>query len=284
MPFQSAPRQAVIDAVERAGGSIWTTTTDMANGGVALDRATIEQYVVPDFAKMLLGWRPIGYPCDQAVAESFLAVYDIRGRDYNFQPQSVICGNVAPSILATEGMIHAASEYYDVFAPVVGGELWDVGIEPCDAIAGNTRVGAEFCWTDKRISAPVIRSICSREDALTAATAGIIAGSTLQINFAHKLIEAGACATASTQTIEEELNVTAIFKCTALKIQEVKFLCEPLGAAANLAADEFNPRTYLARRIQRLPFNQETATIVTSWDVDVAQTAAGQAVSMFRYI
>jgi hypothetical protein len=284
MPYQSAPRPRTIKLVESQGGSIWTTTTDMANGGVAYARSTIEEYHVPDKAKMLLGWRPIGYPCDQAVAESFLAVYDIRGQNFNFQPQEVICGNVAPSILLTGSMLHAPSEYYDVFAPCVGGELWDVGITPCDAIAGNTRVGVEFTWTDKRIPLPVIRSICSRRDALTAATAGNIAGATLQLNFAHTLIEMGGCATESTMTIEEELNVTLIAKCSALKINELRIMCEPVGAAANLANDEGEAETVAARRMQRLPFNQETVTITTIWDVDVAQTVEAQAVSMFRYI
>ena len=285
MPYQSAPRPSIVQLVESLGGSIWTTCTDMANGGIDVARTQIEQMDVPSAAKTLLGWRPIGYPCDQAVAESFLCVYDIRGKNYNFQPQEVICGNVAPSLLLIEGMLHAASEYYDVFAPCEGGDIWDIGIEPCDAIAGNTRVGAEFTWTDIRLPMlPVIRSICSREDAITAATAGAIAGSTLQLNFAHKLIEVGACATKSTATMEEEMNVTLTAKCTALKINEIKIMLEPVGCAANLANDESATRAYVRRAAQRLAFTQETVTITTSWDEDVALTAAGQAVSMFRYI
>ena len=281
MPYQSAPRPSIVQLVESLGGSIWTTCTDMANGGIDVARTQIEQMDVPSAAKTLLGWRPIGYPCDQAVAESFLCVYDIRGKNYNFQPQEVICGNVAPSLLLIEGMLHAASEYYDVFAPCEGGDIWDIGIEPCDAIAGNTRVGAEFTWTDIRLPLPTIRSQCSREIAIAIAAVGEVAGLAMPITDAHQLIEVGGAATQSVNTVFEELNITLVLRCTALPMQEIRAMFEPCGCAGITPASSI---AYVSRRLERMRFSQESVTITSAFDVDVALAAAGQAAHYIRWI
>jgi hypothetical protein len=262
----------------------------MANGGIALQRAVVENFDVPQYAQTLLGWRPIAYPCDQpvnAAEESLLLVFDIQGGDYNFQPQEVICGNIANSfgsVDAEGGMLHSMSEYYDVFAPVKPTDILNVGVEPCDVIAGNTRVGVEFTWTNVKLPMlPTIRSKCSRETAVNAA--GRTLGETLKLDYAHKLIELGGVWTSGpAQTVEEENNTTLIINCSALKVNEVKMMFEPVGAIANLAEDQGRPRAYLARRAQRLDFNQEAVTIFASYDVDVATTAVGQAVYMVRYI
>jgi hypothetical protein len=285
MPFQSRPPDKVFELVDSLGGSVWTSVTDMVAGGAAVARTEIENMYVPDKAKTLLGWRPIDYATDQAVSESALAVFDISGGNYNFQPQEVICGNVANSILTdAAGMLHAASEYFDVFAPVSGGEQISIGIEPVDAIAGNRRSGAEFTWTDVKLPLPTIRSYCSREVAITAATAGIIAATTLTLSHAHKLVEIDAVATHALPTIEEEMNITAIFRCNALPINEIKIMLEPVGCLADLGTDEGTALAYLSRRLQSLKFSQESATVYCDMDVDVAQTAAGQFVHCLRYI
>jgi hypothetical protein len=261
----------------------------MANGGIALQRALVENYDVPQYAQTLLGWRPIAYPCDQPVntaEESLCCVFDIQGSDYDWQPQEVICGNVATAYGIADaegGLLHAASEYYDVFAPVKSTDLLNVGCEPIDAIAGNIRVGVEFTWADVKVPLATIRSKCSRETAVNAA--GRTAGETLVLNNAHKLIEIGGIFTGGPiPTVEEEQNTTLIVNCTALKINEVKIMFDPVGAICNLAEDQGRPRAYLARRAQRLAFSQEAVTIFATYDVDVATTNIGQACHMVRYI
>ena len=284
MPAQNGPSEAVKALIESLGGSLWTTATDMVAGGTGTARTEIEQHRVPDAARMLVGWRPIEYAADQAADESILAVFDIAGVNFNFQPQEVICGCVSGSILTdSAGLQQAPSEYYDAFAPVAGGETISVGVEPCDAIAGNRSSAVEFTWTDKKLPLPVIYSLCSREVAVSAA--GITAGTTLNINNAHKLIEVGGVFTPAVTTIEEEALIRLEISCTVLSpIQSIQALLEPHGAVANLTTDNGSTQTYLARRCQRLKFTTDRATILTNFNLDIAQTAAGQAVHNIRWI
>lgn len=284
MPFQSGPSEDTKKLVARMGGSMWTTCTDVAAGGAATARAQIENMYVPDTAKMLLGWRPVEYAADQAVSESLMSVFDISGGNYNYQPQEVICGNVGIGILTDAGgILHAPSEYYDVFAPVSGGAQISIGVEPLDAIAGNRRSGAEFTWTDRKLPLPVIRSRCSREVAINAA--GVTPGTTLNITNAHELIEVGGVITEAAPTIEEEAFGTLVIKCTALPINEIKCLLEPCGAIADLGTDE-GPcgMAYLARRVQRLKFSSPAVTVLADFDLDVALSNAGQAAHYLRWI
>ena len=222
MPYKSGPSPEVLAMIERMGGNVWTGCTDTVAGGAAVARAVVELHVVPDKAKTLLGWRPIETATAGAVAESMLSVFDIQGVNYNFQPQEVMCGNVAGSMLATGTPIQAPSEYYDVFAPVAGGEIINVGVEPLDALAGNRRSAAEFTWTDVRLPLPPIRSLCSREIAIAIAAVGEVAGLAMPITEAHQLVEVGGCATESVNTAAEELMVTLILRCTALPLNEIR--------------------------------------------------------------
>lgn len=282
MPFQSKPNAKVLELVAQMGGSIWTTSTDTVAGGAAVARTQIENMYVPDKAKMLLGWRPLDGATALAAAESQLAVFDISGGNFNFQPQEVICGNVAESILGALGHTEPApSEYYDVFAPVAGGKQISIGIEPCDAIAGNRRSSAEFTWTDKRLNLPVIRSKCSREVAIGAA-AGIAAGTTLSITNAHELIEVDAVVTHAAIAADEEFHNDLILKCTALPVNEIRIGLDPAGLIFGVALD--SPASYLTRRLQRLKFSQQSVQVFADFDVDVLIAAAGQGVHCIRWI
>jgi hypothetical protein len=284
MPYQARPHDDVIALVESLGGSIWTSVTNTVAGGAALARTEIENMYVPDKAKTLLGWRPIESITDQAVSESMLSVFDLAGPNYNFQPQEVVCGCVGNGILLDAGgILQAPSEYFDVFAPVAGGEQISVGVEPCDAQAGNRRSGAEFTWADVKLPLPTVYSYCSRE--VAEQNAGVTAGTTLTLTHAHTLIEVGAAFTNALPTVEEEINITTILKCNAWPVNELRIMNEPVGAIADLAADEgCSGKCYLSRRLQRLKFSQESVTVYCDFDLDVAATAAGQAVHMLRWI
>jgi hypothetical protein len=281
MPYQGRPNDRVIEIVKTLGGNIWTECTDTVAGGAALARTQIENHQVPDKAKTLLGWRPIEFPTAQAVAESTFSVFDLSGPNYNYQPQEVMCGNIAPSILAAGTTMQAPSEYYDVFAPVAGGEQISVGIEPLDAIAGNRRALAEFTWTDVRVPLPVIRSFCSREVALAIAAVGITPGTLLSITDAHELIEAGGAVTPSTNTVQEEIMVTLILKCTALPVNEIRLGFEPCGAAGITPGSS---ATAVTRRLQRMKFSQTACNVTADFDQDVALAVAAQAGHYIRWI
>jgi len=281
MPKQDGPSAKVLEMIEQLGGNVWTGCTDTVAGGAAVARAVVEMHVVPDRAKTLLGWRPIETATAGAVAESMLSVFDIQGVNYNFQPQEVMCGNVAGSMLATGTPIQAHSEYYDVFAPVAGGEILNVGVEPLDALAGNRRSAAEFTWTDVRLDLPVIRSLCSREIAIAIAAVGEVAGLAMPITDAHQLIEVGGCATESVNTAAEELMVTLILRCTALPVNEIRAVLEPY---AGTAVTPGSNAAYVTRRTQRMKFSQTSVTINSAFDVDIALAAAGQAAHYVRWI
>jgi len=281
MPYKSGPSPEVLAMIERMGGNVWTGCTDTVAGGAAVARAVVELHVVPDKAKTLLGWRPIETATAGAVAESMLSVFDIQGVNYNFQPQEVMCGNVAGSMLATGTPIQAPSEYYDVFAPVAGGEIINVGVEPLDALAGNRRSAAEFTWTDVRLPLPPIRSLCSREIAIAIAAVGEVAGLAMPITDAHQLVEVGGCATESVNTAAEELMVTLILRCTALPLNEIRCLLEPY---AGTAVTPGSNAAYVARRLQRMKFSQTSVTVNSAFDVDIALAAAGQAAHYIRWI
>lgn len=283
MVYQSQPSEKLRELVKKLGGSIWTSVTDVAAGGTATAATRIEQPYVPDDARTLLGWRPVEYATDQAVAESLLSVFSIEGSNYKFQPQEVVCGSVGDSILLTGGILHTPSEYYDVLAPVSGGEQIDIYVEPCDAIAGNRRSAAEFTWTNVRVPLPTIYSKASREVAIS--LAGLTAGTTLNISRTHELIEVGGIITHAAHTVEEEAFGTLVIKSTNFTpIQEIKCLLEPTGAISDLAADENSPMVYLARRCQRMKFKTENSVVTADFDLDVAQSNAGQAVHYIRWI
>lgn len=282
MPSQNGPSEKVKAAVQQSGGKIWTTCTNVVAGGVAVARAVIEQHRVPDAARMLLGWRPVESVTLGAVAESVVAVFDLAGANYKHQPQEVIGGCVADSFLATGSNLVAHSEYYDVFAPFSGGETIEVGVEPCDAIAGNRRSMAEFTWTDVVLPLPTIYSLCSREIAIAIAAVGIVNGAALAINKAHKLIEVMGIATHSIATVLEELTVTAILKCTVWDpVQEIAVQLEPCSGCAVTPGVG---TAYVTRSPQSVNFTKETATITMDADVDIALAAAGQFVHGIRYI
>lgn len=282
MPYQSGPSLKVLEMIEQLGGNVWTNSNPFAAGGVAVARAAINAaFAVPDNARTLLGWRPIDCAAAGAVAESQLAVFDITGQNYNFQPQEVMCGNVSGSILATGTPIQAPSEYYDVFAPVKGGETWNIGVEPLDAEAGNRRSTIEFTWTDVRLPLPTIRSQCSREIAIAIAAVGEVPGLVMPITEAHQLIEVGGCATESVNTAAEELNVTLVLRCTAMPMQEIRVVFEPYAGSQITPSSNI---AYVTRRIQRQKFKQPSITMTSAFDVDLALAAAGQAAHYIRWI
>lgn len=284
MPYQGKAPDKVVAWIAQNKGAMWTTITDPTNGGTGTGRTRIEQHSVPDAARILLGIRPVEIAADGAVAESQVAVFSIESGNYKFQPQEVICGCVSGPVLATGGLMPRLSEYFDVFAPVNGGEQIDVWEEPIDAIAGNRRASVEFTWANVRPPVPVIYSLCSREVA-SGTSVLAAAGTSLSITNAGTLIEIGAVCTQAALTVEEEMWASLKIKSTALdQVQETDILLEPQSAIVDSTADENSTVAGLARRGVWMPFKNKTATVTADFDMDVAVTAAGQFVHMIRWI
>jgi hypothetical protein len=255
----------------------------MVAGGTGTARTEIEAHRVPDAARTLLGWRPFDNVRDAAAAESVASVFDISGGNYKFQPQEVL-GPVGATLLLEGAVETSDPEYYDVFAPVNGGETISVGVEPLDAIAGNRTSGANFWWSDVRIALPVIYSLCSREVSVDGA--GISVGTTLTLNNTHMLVEVGASELHNgVVTVEEEISVAMINKCTVWKpVQEITTFLNPIPPVIDATIDQGEPRPSLTRSYEKLTFTKETATVATDFDLDVDVTNASAAANMLRWI
>jgi len=273
--------------IKKNNGNIFVDSTDFSAGGAATAEATIEEYSCPADAKTLVGMRPVEYPKDQAVAESMMAVFSLQG-DYNHMPYEVIGGNIAPSILATGGMLTSPSEFFEVTAPVAGGQKIDVVIEPLDAIAGDRDSAVEFTFTDidlHSLGIPIQYSKASREVALV--NVGKTDGTTLELTDFSVLIEIGAVFTPAALTVEEEANVQLKITCTSLEHQIQTITLEPSGAIADGTVDENSYMGYLARRPcwDRLRAGQgNKVTVTAQFDLSIVLSAAGQVAHYLRWI
>ncbi len=282
MSKQWSPSQEIIKIIDEAGGNIFSSVTAFAAGGVGTARTQIESHAVPDNARTLLGWRPIDTGADLAVSEGLGSIFDISGDNYKFQPQEVP-GPVAASILTTGGYAESETEYWDVFAPVAGGEFISIGIEPLDAIVGNRRTAVELWWTEKRIPVPVIYGLSTRETAVS--LAGATSGTDLNINFAHTLIECGGLIVTQVMTIEEEISLSLRINSQVLSPnQGIPVLFDQIPAIADLAIDQGPVSAYVSRRRPREKFLAEKATITGVYTLDVALTSAAALAHYVRWV
>lgn len=280
------PSEIIKSIIRKRGGHWWTEATDTVAGGTGTAETLVEAYRVPDAGRMLLGWRTIDSSADNATAEPIVSVFSLAGSNYKFQPQQIF-GPVASSLFLEGASNTSMSEFYDVFAPVAGGETLNVNVEPLSSVAGNRRVAAEFTWTDIRLNEtdgmPVIYSECSRE--VTVDGAGNSAGTTLNINNAHRLIEAGGVVVQEAQTVEEEINVTLTLGSTAwTPVQNIELLFEPVPGVIDATIDQGEPGAYVTRRSQGIDFTADRASVTAVFDLDVDVTNASTGGHYIRWI
>ncbi len=131
---------------------------------------------------------------------------------------------------------------------------------------------------------PVIFSRCSRE--VTVDGAGISAGTTFNENNTHMLIEAaGIDIIGGALTIEEEITVSLILKCTVWQpVQEIRINFEPVAPVIDAVIDQGEPMARLARRYERLKFTADRAAITADFDLDVDVTNASLGAHMLRWV
>ena len=271
------------DFIDRRRGIVWTDATDMAAGGTGTGETLFNTaYRTPDAGRTLGGWRSIDCPTILAVAESVGGIFSLQGSNFKFRPQENM-GNTGASTLLEGTSQLSLSNFAEMYAPIAGGETWTLGYEPIDAIAGNHRVGDEFTYTNIRLPlVPVIYSEFARETAVSAA--GITAGAALNINNAHKLLEAGGIFLPAAHTVDEEANITIVLKCTTLPIQTITMMCEPVAPVVNATIDQGEMHAYLTRREERMPFSADRTTVNVDYDLDVVLTNAGQAAHYIKWI
>ena len=271
------------DFIDRMGGIVWTDATDMAAGGTGTGETLFNTaYRTPDAGRTLGGWRSVDSETDSAAAESLGSIFSIQGTNFKFRPQEIMGPSAASRLLEGASQL-SKSNFMEAYVPIAGGETWTLGVEPIDAVAGNHRVADEFTYTNVRLPlVPVIFSEFARETAV--GTAGITAGAALNINNAHKLLEAGGIFLPAGQTVEEEANVTLVVKCTTLPIQTITLLFEPIAPVVDATIDQGEMHAYLTRREERMPFSADRTTVNADYDLDVTLTTAGQAAHYIRWI
>jgi len=266
-----------------AVGTIFYDIIGPAATGTGTARAQIDaSYRVPSAARELLGvYLQIENEAPSA-AEPFIAVLDIKGTDFRYQPCEMLFPVGNGTLAEVTGVQKSPSEYWPIHAPLNGTEVLDVGVEPCEAMAGNGQVGVTVAYSTVRTGKPVIYGKFSREVA-SGTTAGTFNTLTaLTVSNARQMYEVvGTHVQVTTKADEEEMNYMTL-NCTQWHpIQTIKFMLEASGTAGGAAITSFGAKNI------RLPFDAlfkaSQATIEgTGYNYDV-MTTAGVYVYGIRY-
>jgi len=232
-------------------GLIYRTVGPTATG-VAVARTAIKSdFKVPAEARELIGVM-VGIQIEQPNAgDSILAVWDIAGKDYRYQP----CEGLAPvgngKLGALDEMSTTPMEIWKIHAPLNGGEVLDIGIEPLSAMGVNGQAFMTLIFSTIRTGKPTIYGKASREIA-TGTAAALTDGTDIKIDDGLRMHEIWGVATIGTATVvvAEELLAEFIMRCTGWKgTQEQKFFAEPMHALDGTTGG--NP----IMAIMRLPFD-----------------------------
>lgn len=251
--------------------------------GTGTDRAQIDAtYRVPSAARELVGvYLQIENEAPSA-AEPFIAVFDIIGTDFRYQPCECLFPVGSGTLAEVTGVYKSPSEFWPIHAPLNGTEVLDVGVEPCEAMAGNGQVAVTVAYSTVRTGKPTIYGKFSRE----VASGTAVATSTLTaltVSNAKQMYEVvGTHVQVTTKADEEEMNYI-VMNCTQWDpIQTIKFMLEASGTAGGAAITSFGAKNI------RLPFDARfkasQATIEgtgTNYDV---MTTAGVYVYGIRYL
>lgn len=250
--------------------------------GVATARASIKSdFKVPAEARELIGVF-VGIQIEEPTPdESILAVWDIRGNDYRYQP----CEGLAPVGNAKLGAVDELSttpmEMWFIHAPLSGNEILDIGIEPLSAMA--TTGGQAFMtlvFSTVRTGKPVIYGKASREIATGTTADTITAGTDIGIDDGKEMYELWGVATIGTATVitAEELLAEFIMRCTGWKgVQEQKFFAEPMHAIDGAAG----VNTIMA--IMRLPVDSKLKTNAVTITTDIVNKDALSAAGVYAH-
>jgi len=237
-------------------GLIYRTAGPTATG-VATARASIKSdFKVPAEARELIGVM-VGIQIEQPnEGDSILAVWDIAGKDYRYQP----CEGLAPvgngKLSVIDEMSTTPMEIWKIHAPLNGNEVLDIGIEPLSAMGVNGQAFMTLIFSTVRTGKPVIYGKASREIATGTAVA-LTDGTDIGIDDGSRMHELWGVVTIGTATVvvAEELLAEFIMRCTGWKgVQEQKFFAEPMHAIDGTTG------VNTVQAIMRLPFDRELKT------------------------
>jgi len=243
-----------------------------ATARVAIDAA----YRVPAKARELVGVRPWIMHEAPAADEALIAVWDILGNDYRYQPCEGLCPVGSGKIGTISCNKATPMETWKIHAPLNGNETLDLGIELLSALAGNGEGGFTMIFSTVRTGKPTIYGKASREVAGPTTAATITACTNLRVDngVTMKEIWGVAVSGTATPTADEEFAGYFTVRCSGWDpIQETRFFHSPLHAPDGATS------TAGAMSIMRLPFDpsfkSKQATIRTTHYNYDAYNAAG---------
>ncbi len=214
-------------------GLIYRTVGPTATGTATARAAINSAFKVPADARELIGVMPGIQIEEPNEGDSILAVWDIKGNDYRYQP----CEGLAPvgngKLSVIDEMSTTPMEMWFIHAPLDGNETLDIGIEPLSAMGVNGQAFMTLVFSTTRTGKKVIYGKASREVATGTTADTITAGTDIDIEDGSIMHELWGVATVGTGTVTvaEELLAEFTMRCTGWRgIQEQKFFAEPMHA------------------------------------------------------
>jgi len=213
---------------------VFPKTVGPAASGTATARTAIDStFVVPSAAKELVGLWSFYMAEAPDPADSLLAVGDIKGTDFRYQPCEWLFPIASGKLGAIDNLETTPMRYYPIHAPMNGNEVLDIGIEPLSAVASDGQAGVTLLFSTRRTGKPTIYGKASREVATGTTAATQTAGTNITLSNARQMHSVWAVATTGTGTVvaDEELAAKATMTCTVWReIQTLDFFCEPVHA------------------------------------------------------
>lgn len=239
-------------------------------------------YQVPSIARALVAVQPLITASAPATAESVLAILDFIGKDCTFQPCELPFPVGGSKLGAIDTPHVEAPRWFPVNAPLTGNEVWDVGVEPLDAMAGNGLAGANLIFDTVEPNVPLIKTASTRETATGTGT-GEVTGSTITLSNASKIIELGGAVTGSTVAADQEHLAYMTLKSTGFHtITEHKFFLDAVQAIDTGTSGVV--QTHLMRVPVDIDITVSSCVITSAIYITTAFATAGQFFHYMRYI
>jgi len=232
--------------------------------GVAVARAAINAaYRVPAKARELIGVKPWIMAEAPAADDSLLAVWDILGTDFRYQPTEGFFPVGGGMLGALNAIETTPMETWKLHIPLNGNETLNIGVEPLSAVAPNGQCGMTMIYSTKRTGRDTIYGLMSREIAAAGGAGAVTAMGGLAALNATRMKEIIGIASPGNEvvTADEELAGWYTLRCSAWDgVQENRFFHAPLHAIE--AASGVKKSMSIMRLPLDTPFKAKGGTVV----------------------
>jgi len=226
-----------VNHVLKNGGAVFIDHLVFAAAGTGTTRTSITTtYPVPNVAQELLAIRPVvAAGASSAAGDEILAMFDIQGSSYPYQPTQVL-GPVGGPMLSTGTIQPTPSEWWTVRARVNAGDFYDYGVTPLVANTHNFRASYDLMWAT---AASGDSPIASQVSAVGTITTGGALGTATSVTLTNaKYLYEVATAVVSNGTVTADqpvLSYTNIQSSALSPIQSFNYGNEPNGTVVSTA-------------------------------------------------